>query len=80
MSSREKGPSQTRGEKWQFVTSDKEYSVDQLYISAVLPCVAVVTQGYYGDIGIDIVGLGQVSGHHQSSVQSELFRVFTSYL
>ena len=51
-----------RGEEWRFVTDDKDFTVEQFYhtYQRGFPLVAVVTQGYYGDIGIEIIGSGQV--------------------
>lgn len=47
---------------WRFVASGKEYKVDQFYqeYRDSFPCVAIVTQGFFGDIGIEIIGNGQV--------------------
>ncbi|XP_061178542.1 uncharacterized protein LOC133187196 isoform X2 [Saccostrea echinata] len=54
-------PSLPSRDKWRFVASDKEYSVEEFYsmFHTTFPCVSIVTQGYFGDIGIEVIGKEQ---------------------
>ncbi|XP_062613820.1 uncharacterized protein LOC134275567 [Saccostrea cucullata] len=54
-------PSLPSRDKWRFVASDKEYTVEDFYseFHATFPCVCIVTQGYFGDIGIEVIGKEQ---------------------